>query len=255
MWHHFNKKTHKHQPLQILKKKKINFDSKSKKKKKQDQLTAIQTTHGSSPTWTNRNGSATKLLGNPASDTEAQVTTGFATGHAALSSLHTFLCIHPIQKPQKIENSRTEIKKSRDEDRRETYGFDRFEGKRRIAVEDPNRPRTLVVLATSQGRERRRPLVGREGEPREDRSHGSENEKRGEEEDEGWGEEAVVPSPSTPALEAHVAAPDAAAADCRARTHDQLLVEQMVFLMTMVWRRNGGWVWVLEMSSRKGRGR
>jgi hypothetical protein len=39
-----------------------------------------------------RKGSATKLLGKPASETEAQVTTGFATGQAALSSFDTFDC-------------------------------------------------------------------------------------------------------------------------------------------------------------------
>lgn len=46
-------------------------------------------------TWMKRKGSATKLLGKPASETEAHVTTGFATGQAALSSFDTFVCTEP----------------------------------------------------------------------------------------------------------------------------------------------------------------
>jgi hypothetical protein len=39
-------------------------------------------------------GLATKLLSNPTSDTSAQVTAGFATGHAAPSSLEIPYCDH-----------------------------------------------------------------------------------------------------------------------------------------------------------------
>jgi hypothetical protein len=42
----------------------------------------------------NRKGLATKLLSNPASDTSAQVTTGFAIGHTAPSSLEIPHCDH-----------------------------------------------------------------------------------------------------------------------------------------------------------------
>jgi hypothetical protein len=48
-------------------------------------------------TWMKRKGLAMKLLSNPASDTSAQVTAGFATGHAAPSSLEIPHCDHTKQ--------------------------------------------------------------------------------------------------------------------------------------------------------------
>jgi hypothetical protein len=60
-----------------------------------------------------RKGLATKLLSNPASDTSAQVTTGFAIGHAAPSSLEIPHCDHRDKFMVRFMESRRFLHKQR----------------------------------------------------------------------------------------------------------------------------------------------
>lgn len=150
-------------------------------------------------TWIKRKGSATKLLGKPASDAGAQVTTGFATGHAWLSFLHTSHC--SIQRITTIIAKKKWEKTNKTQlcERRSGYGFDGLEGEGGAPVEDADGPRTLAVRAAAEGGVRREAEgfgERREGEPGEESGGGAEEDGgRGDEEEGGGAEASPRPQP------------------------------------------------------------
>lgn len=167
--------------------------------------TSIQISN--SLTWIKRNGSATKLLGKPASEAVAQVTTGFATGHAALAFLQTpHFSIRSEQPPNVSQNqeekSNSNLKSEVEEQgSRDTYGFYGFEGKGRFAVEDADGPGSLTVGAAAEGGGSGNGEgfgEGGEGDPGEEGGGGSEEKRGGDSKEEGGGAAAAPRNPIPP---------------------------------------------------------
>lgn len=147
------------------------------------------------------------MLGKPASEAVAQVTTGFATGHAALAFLQTPHCSIRSEQPPKVSQNQEDKSNSilesevEEQGRRNTYGFYGFERKGRFAVEDADGPGSLTVGAAAQvgGSGKGEGFgEGGEGDPGEEGGGGSEEKGGGDSEEEGGGAATAPRKPIPP---------------------------------------------------------